>query len=559
MRAIIRPFLLVLALAAGAYPAAGQTRDGAVDSGKLLMFRAGKPAGAETFTIRTQEASDSSSTVEVSTPAVAFSTTTEYTGTQPKLFRLTKPPDTDLQFAIRGTEVQVTGSQQASGKTDTAAVILENLVWHQYYFLLKRYDAAKGGLQHFTAFVPSVMATVPATVDRIERAVKLEGIAAPLDHFQTTFHSTTRIEVWAEADGRLAYVSVPAQGWEAVNEKYAAGIDAIRRAIADAQKKLINPTVDYGAPPDAPFTAQEVTVPAKGYTLGATLLLPKRGSAPFPVVVTITGSGQQTRDEPVPIPGLEKYRPFRQIAEALAGQGIAVLRADDRGVGASGGREGLKTATSFDFADDTRAQIAWLRTRPDIDPDRIALVGHSEGGLIAPLVASTDPRIRAIVLMAGDGKTGEQIIMDQTAFGLDTSGGLDKARRDEAMAAQRNALKLAMDGTNLDAVPEAMRSPWYREFLKYDPVPTIRKVRQPILILQGALDQQITPEQASLLEQAARGAGNTDVTAKVLPGLNHLFLPSKTGSVGEYSSLTVTAVPQDVIDLITGWLGPRLR
>jgi uncharacterized protein len=555
----MKSLFVALALASSVCVASGQAPDRAPGSGRFLMFSGGKPAGSETFTIRSQEASDSTSTVEVSRPPVAFTTATEYSGTQPKSFRLTKPPDTDLQFAIRGTEVQVTGSRQASGKTDGAAVILENLVWHQYYFLLRRYDAAKAGLQHFSAFVPSVMATIPTTLDRTEHAVTFEGIAAPLDHFRATFQSTLRIDIWAEPDGALVYVAVPSQGWEAVNEKYAARVDAIRKAMTDAQKKLSAAAIDYSAPPDAPFTAENVTVTAKGYTLAATLLLPKQGTGPFPAVVTITGSGQQTRDEPVPIPGLEKYRPFRQIAETLASRGIAVLRADDRGVGASGGREGLNAATSFDFADDTRAQIGYLRSRREIDPDRIALLGHSEGGLIAPLVASTDTRVRAIVLMAADGKTGEKIIMDQTAFALDAGGGGDKARRDETLQAQQNLLKLAMDGTDPNAVPAPMRAPWYREFLKYDPLPTIRKVRQPILVLQGGLDQQITPEQATLIEQAARDAGNKDVTVRVFPNLNHLFLPAKTGAVGEYSSLQTTAIGQDVLDLIGSWLASKLR
>src|SRR5262245_58416932 len=139
-----------------------------------------------------------------------------------------------------------------------------------------------------------------------------------------------------------------------------------------------NGTIDYSAPPNAPFTAEEVTIQAKGYTLAGTLLLPKSAKRPLPAVITITGSGIQTRDEPLPIPGLEKYRPMRQIAETLASRGIAVLRVDDRGSGGSGGRETLATATTSSFADDTRAEVAYLRSRSEIDPKRIALAGHSE-------------------------------------------------------------------------------------------------------------------------------------------------------------------------------------
>jgi hypothetical protein len=288
-------------------------------------------------------------------------------------------------------------------------------------------------------------------------------------------------------------------------------------------------------------------------------LLPKQGRKPFPAVITISGSGLQTRDEPVPIPGLESYKPFRQIAEALAGKGIAVLRVDDRGAGKSTGKEGLAEVTTFDFADDTRAQIAYLRTRPDIDPDRIALIGHSEGGAIAPIVASSDPRIAAIILMAGLGKTGEKVIMDQTAFALDALSNLSTEQRGEMLKAQQDLLKIAMEGSNLSAVPAQMRSPWYREFLKYDPLPAIRKVKQPMLILQGGLDQQVTPDQAPMIEQAARAAGNTGVTLKLFPALNHLFLPAKTGAVGEYSSLQTTVLAQDLLDMIATWCQQILK
>src|SRR5215212_608013 len=123
------------------------------------------------------------------------------------------------------------------------------------------------------------------------------------------------------------------------------------------------PSADYSAPAGAPFTAEEVTVKANGFTLAGTLLLPKTGAKPFPAVITITGSGQQTRDEPVPFPGLEKYGLMRQVAETLAARGMAVLRVDDRGVGGSGGRDTLMNATTSGFADDVRAQVAFLRSR----------------------------------------------------------------------------------------------------------------------------------------------------------------------------------------------------
>ena len=319
------------------------------------------------------------------------------------------------------------------------------------------------------------------------------------------------------------------------------------------------PTIDYSAPANATFTAEEVTIPAKGYTLAGTLLLPKNAKRPLPVVLTITGSGQQTRDEPVPFPHLEGYKPMRQIAEALASRGIAVLRVDDRGVGSSGGLDTLMTATSSSFADDTRAEVAYLRTRSEIDPKRIALVGHSEGGMIAPMVAASDPQIAAIVSMAGDGKRGDLISMDQIKDALDHTPGVTPEIRAQQIAFEQEAINAVQSGADLSKYPAQVRLPWLKEFWTYDPQATIRKVRQPILLMQGSLDQQITPEQVGMLEQAAREGGNKDVTKQIFANLNHLFLPAKTGTVDEYSNLPTSAIGDDVLKIMGDWLVIKLK
>ncbi|HKF55999.1 MAG TPA: alpha/beta fold hydrolase [Blastocatellia bacterium] len=318
------------------------------------------------------------------------------------------------------------------------------------------------------------------------------------------------------------------------------------------------PSIDYSAPAGAPFTAEEVTVQANGFTLAGTLLLPKTGRRPFSAVIMITGSGQQTRDEPIPLPGLKEYKPFRQIAESLAGAGVAVLRVDDRGVGGSTGRDTLAQATTSSFADDTRAQVAYLRTRTEIDPARIALVGHSEGGIIAPMVAASDPRIAAIVLMAGSAKRGYEITMFQQKAAL-AELKLSEEEKNKKIAQQRELIDTVISGGDTSKLPAQARLPWVKEFWSYDPLPTIRKVHQPILILQGELDQQVTADQAPMLEKAAREAGNKDVTMRVFPGLNHLFLPSKTGALSEYASLSVTNLGDDFLKALTDWMGAHLK
>jgi uncharacterized protein len=326
-------------------------------------------------------------------------------------------------------------------------------------------------------------------------------------------------------------------------------------AIAAAQSAEI----DYSAPPNAPFTAEEVTINAKGFTLAGTLLLPKTGKRPFPTIITITGSGQQTRDEPVPLPGLEKYRLMRQVAETLASRGIAVLRVDDRGVGKSKGFDTLMTVTTSDFADDVRAQIAYLRSRPEIDPKRIALVGHSEGGIIAPMIAAGDSKVAAIVLMAGTAKRGDRVVVEQLNDMLEREAKMPEEEKNKQRAQQQELIRAVTTGGDMSKFPGLKAVAWLKEFFTYDPLPTISKVRQPILILQGELDRQVTAEQAGMLEQAARAAGNKDVTVRLFPTLNHLFLPSKTGAFSEYSTLETNIVPDDVLKTLGDWLESKLK
>jgi pimeloyl-ACP methyl ester carboxylesterase len=334
------------------------------------------------------------------------------------------------------------------------------------------------------------------------------------------------------ADGALLGVHVPAQGIRGVVVR---GDAAARLTTTPAAP------VSYDAPAGAPYTATEVRVPTSmGHTLAGTLTRPRTATARVPVAITITGSGPQERDEA--IPGVEGYRLFRQVADTLGRRGIAVLRLDDRGVGASGGNH--STATSRDFADDVRAAIAWLRTRDDIDPDRIALVGHSEGGLIAPLVAADDARLAAIVLMAGPAYSGARIIAFQqrSAIAQLNSAGTEASRDTMFRLAQQQ-----LDST-------ARSNPWIREFLQYDPLPTARRVRTPVLVLQGDTDQQVTPEQADTLVAAFVAGRNDRITMHRLPNTNHLFQRDSSGVPGGYGTLADRRVTAETLGRLADWL-----
>jgi pimeloyl-ACP methyl ester carboxylesterase len=306
------------------------------------------------------------------------------------------------------------------------------------------------------------------------------------------------------------------------------------------------PLPDYSAPSDAPYSAEEVRVTnaSAGVQLAGTLTMPHHAAgARVPAVVMITGSGPQDRDEATPaIPG---WRPFRQIADALGRRGIAVLRMDDRGVG--GSDRGPSSATSEDFADDIRAALAYLRARDDVEPSRLALIGHSEGGMIAPMVAETDRALHAIVLIAGPGRTGRAVSDQQVRASL-VARGLTGAQLESEIAAN-------------DRLRDAQiaASPWLRFWFAHDPLATAKRVAQPVLIIQGATDTQVSPDQAEELAAAFRSGGNRDVTVRVLPEINHLMVHDPNGSFADYGKLASLSVSPVVLDEIGAWLEQRLR
>jgi dipeptidyl aminopeptidase/acylaminoacyl peptidase len=307
------------------------------------------------------------------------------------------------------------------------------------------------------------------------------------------------------------------------------------------------PPTDYSAPLGAPYTAENVTVPTPaGHTLAGTLTLPKGASAANKVgaLVTITGSGAQDRDEMLPTP--PGFRPFRQIADSLGRRGIAVLRMDDRGTGASTGNH--RTATSADFAEDIRAGLAYLRTRPEIDASKLGLIGHSEGGLIGPMVAVAEPQLRGIVLMAGPSWNGRQVLQFQISNNIRNTSNLTGTRLDSA---------LATVNTRIDSLRNA--NPWMKFFIDHDVLAVARQVKTPALVINGGTDLQVTEAQAEELGNAIRQSGNRDVTVHVFKNLNHLFIYDPVGTPQGYARLPRSAVEPEVVGMVVDWVVARFR
>lgn len=427
----------------------------------------------------------------------------------------------DLTFGGDSVAVVIGGNVSRTERlaTRAGAVPYVNPSFAMIEQALFRARAMGGAADTVPLFMVSGGQTVPATVSWVgaDSAVITIGGAA--------------IRAAVANDGSLLGAVIPVQR-----------VTVVREAGAH---RLVSQPIDYGAPPGAPYTAQDVTVhTSEGLSLTGTLTLPTVRRGRVPAVVTITGSGTEDRDERISI--VDGYRPFWQVADTLARRGIATLRLDDRGM--NGSSAGPADATSADFANDIRAALAWLRGRPEIDGNRLGLVGHSEGGMIAPMVAATDPRLKGIVLLAGPAYTGRRILAYQQRNAVDNARSLTPAERQRALAASDSATNAL-----------ARQSAWLRYFMDYDPLVTARKVRVPVLILQGETDQQVTPEQADTLAAAFRAGGDRDVTVREFPATDHLFLPDSVGDPSRYPVLPTRAVRPAVLGAIADWLAARLR
>jgi pimeloyl-ACP methyl ester carboxylesterase len=326
--------------------------------------------------------------------------------------------------------------------------------------------------------------------------------------------------------------------------------------------------------PIKPYPYREVDArydnPARpGVHLAGTLTVPM-GKGPFPTALLITGSGAQDRDETI-----FEHKPFLVLADALTRRGIAVLRVDDRGMGGTTGA--TLNDTTQDFATDVEAGVAWLKTRPEVDRARIGLIGHSEGGVIAPMVAQHDPSIAFVVLWAGPGVSGAEIISEQVRM-INLAAGIAAPVAEangKAQAKLLAAIIAAPDATSARAAasktmaeigappPNAttlaqLTSPWYRAFIAYDPAPTLRALQIPVLALLGGRDTQVSAVQNG---PALRAALSGDPKAKVveLPDLNHLFQTAASGGVEEYGKIEETVAPlalKTIGDWIVGVVGP---
>lgn len=318
-----------------------------------------------------------------------------------------------------------------------------------------------------------------------------------------------------------------------------------------------------------PYNEEEVTFKNNkdGIELAGTFTWPKN-KLNCPAVVLISGSGAQNRDEE-----LLGHKPFLVLADALTKKGIAVLRFDDRGTARSGGT--FSTATTFDFSKDAEAALQYLQTRRELDKKKLGLLGHSEGGFIAPMIAAGSADVAFVVLLAGPGLQGTELLLAQAAC-LSKASGLDDKRIEENEKLNRRVYAFAEQDTpaakdSVTAIlsdagmPDAairsnlqmMRMPWFRYMLRLDPADYLSKTHCPVLALNGKLDLQVPyRENLEAIEKQLKRANNTHVTIKAYDQLNHLFQHCVSGLPDEYAGIEETMSPEVLAD-IGNWILSR--
>ncbi len=325
-----------------------------------------------------------------------------------------------------------------------------------------------------------------------------------------------------------------------------------------------------------PYYSEDVTFLSNGgkVKLSGTLTLPSKNGK-FPVAILISGSGPQNRDEE-----FMTHKPFLVLSDYLTRKGIAVLRYDDRGFAESTGNH--NTANSLDFANDVKSAMSYLKTRDEIDNNHIGLIGHSEGGLIAPIVASEIEEVDFMILLAGPGVSGSEVVFQQLKANAKlnkmTSEQLERETsflkgiikiltRENKNDFKRQQLKTYfksqlseledVNGMNkeeyIDSNIAQLMRPWYLYYIKHKPSKYLKQVKCPVFAINGSKDSQVVPENLSFIESALKDGGNKDVTIKEYEEMNHLFQKCETGAMSEYASISVTMDSQVLAD-ISKWI-----
>ena len=430
----------------------------------------------------------------------------------------------------KGTEggTAISEAHQVSPQT----IVLPNLLFGVYEAVGRRLVNMQPGGELRAYIVPQ--AEIPIRVSNITtQRIQTGATTFDVRRYELVFvHPQRELAVTLAVDerGGLVSVSLPAQA-----------LDVVRDDVSSPTSR----TLLYSNTADEP-----VTIPASGFNLGATLTRPKAAAgARSPAIVLLGGSGAADRD------GLGLGVPtIGQLAGALAEAGFLAVRYDKRGYGQSGGRS--ESATLSDYAEDARSVFMWLRNRRDIDPNRIAILGHSDGAWVAMLAASRERRFAGVVSIAAPSATGSELVLEQQRYMLDQTKAPD---RDAKIELQQRINTAVITGKGWEGLPDDVRrqadTPWFQSLLTFDPTRVIRNVRQPLLFVHGELDRQVPVEHVNRLSELARKeARSRSIEVVTVRGVNHLLVPATTGHTTEYASLPDRNVSKDVSNAVATWL-----
>lgn len=383
----------------------------------------------------------------------------------------------------------------------------------------------------------------PATLyNEGEEILDWEGKKLKTERYFVNFAGTSGGYIWADKS-KIIKISFPFNATDIYHQDF----------VGLKTKRITSPSITSDK-----YISEDVTYASGDIQMAGTLTIPDDGKGKHPAAVLISGSGPQDRNEDTVGPGGLKLGIFKQIAHVLSENGIAVLRYDDRGTGESQGS--FVEAAQEDLVQDAEAAVSYLRTREDIRFDRISLVGHSEGAIIAPRVAAKDPTIRAIVLLAGTAKTGDEVLREQFNFVLDSME-FPEEKREKALARYENMLKIIREEP-VDKEAEEKLKPqlepqlkWLRSFVNYDPLSVLDKIEAAALIVNGGKDKQVFPEHAKMLHKRLKKLKKT-TTLKIFSDLNHLLIPAETGAYAEYARISMEEqkVSEKLLDYLSGWL-----
>jgi uncharacterized protein len=445
-----------------------------------------------------------------------------------------------IRTVVEGTsaKTEFTTSAQPGQKTDpidaAAVLIVPSPFFSPYEALAQRLKTATVGtdipiynapIGSFAARVGESSAQQIQTTGRLIAAkrtrVTLMMPGAPVD-----------TDIWTDEPGRLIRLSIPAQSLEVVRDDVAA---------VSSRSVIISRAND-----------QPVQIPSNGFSLVGTMSAPTQTAAgKLPAIVLVGGSGPTDRDGVaygIPILG--------EIAGALADAGFMVVRYDKRGIGQSGGRP--ESASLTDYADDVIAAVKMLANRKDVDPKRIAVVGHSEGGSVAMIAGAKDKRIAAVALLATPGVTGAEVVLAQQKHLLDRST-LSAEEKQAKIDQQKRIHQAVISGKGLEQLPPEVRravdNAEFQSILVTDPAKVMPNMRKPLLIVQPQLDTQVEPANADKLDALAKQRKNAPPVETVkIPGVNHLLAPATSGEVEEYARLTERHVSPAVTQALVAWL-----